>query len=108
MYRTFGGLLIWMSLYGSGGLAVPHPDAVTKGGGAWAQADEAEVARMTVDELKAKLAKDEQTFIVDSRCPGSYDGSDKKIKGAIRLTVDEFADHLKEIPRDKDIVIYCA
>ena len=66
-----------------------------------------EVERITVDELKAKIAKREPVTIIDSRSQSSYEASDTKIKGAIRISADEIESRLKEIPRDKEIVTYC-
>ena len=70
-------------------------------------AAEVEIARMTVEELKAKIEKNEPITIIDSRSQGSYGSTDSKIKGAIRILSDEVESRLKEIPRDKEIVIYC-
>ena len=72
-----------------------------------AQKTEVEVQRITVDELKAKLAAKEPVFIIDSRSQGSYGNSEIKIKGAVRIPMDEVESRLAEIPRDKEIVIYC-
>lgn len=69
--------------------------------------EESEVPRITVDELKAKLAKNAPVFIIDSRSQGSYDGSEIKIKGAVRIPADEIESRLSEIPRDREVVIYC-
>ena len=77
--------------------ATPHASAPS----------EAEIERITVDELKEKIAKNEPLTIIDSRSQGSYDGSETKVKGAVRITADEVPSRLKEIPRDKEIVIYC-
>src|ERR1044071_9403419 len=44
-----------------------------------------EIERIAVEELKAKIAKNEPVTIIDSRSQGSYDGSNQKIKGAIRI-----------------------
>jgi hypothetical protein len=71
------------------------------------QKPEGEVDRITVDELKAKFAKKEPVFIIDSRGPGSYDSSEIKIKGAVRIPMDQVESRLSEIPRDKEIVVYC-
>src|SRR5690349_15051749 len=71
------------------------------------QKTEGEVARITVDELKEKLAKNAPVFIIDSRSQGSYDSSEMKIKGAVRIPADEIEARLKEIPRDREIVVYC-
>lgn len=68
---------------------------------------EGEVPRITVEELKAKLAKNAPVFIIDSRSPGSYDNSEIKIKGAVRIPMDEVESRLSEIPRDREIVVYC-
>ena len=68
---------------------------------------EGEIARITVDELKEKLAKNAPVFIIDSRSQGSYDNSEIKIKGAVRIPADEIEARLKEIPRDREIVVYC-
>jgi ABC-type oligopeptide transport system substrate-binding subunit len=68
---------------------------------------EGEIARITVDELKEKLAKNAPVFIIDSRSQGSYDNSEIKIRGAVRIPADEIEARLKEIPRDREIVVYC-
>lgn len=67
-----------------------------------------EAGRMSVEELMAKIAKNEPITIIDGRSESSYDASDKKIKGAIRITNDELESRVNEIPRDKEAVIYCA
>jgi len=66
-----------------------------------------EIERITVEELKAKIAKNEPVTIIDSRSQGSYDGSNQKIKGAIRIPAGDIESRLKEIPRDKEVVVYC-
>ncbi|HEY7914471.1 MAG TPA: rhodanese-like domain-containing protein [Blastocatellia bacterium] len=66
-----------------------------------------EVERITVEQLKEKIDKNEPVFIIDSRSTGSYDGSDYKIKGSVRIPENEIEARLAEIPRDKPIVIYC-
>jgi flagellar basal body L-ring protein FlgH len=66
-----------------------------------------EVERITVEELKEKIAKQEPITIIDSRSQGSYDATTTKIKGAIRIPSDDVKSRLKEIPKDKLIVVYC-
>jgi hypothetical protein len=68
----------------------------------------AEPGRITVDELKAKLAKGEPVFIIDSRSEGSYSSSDKQIKGAVRIPPSDVELHLKDIPKDKELIVYCS
>jgi predicted LPLAT superfamily acyltransferase len=69
--------------------------------------EDADVERITVDELKAKIAKNEPVTIIDDRSQGSYESSETQIKGSIRITVDEIQSRLKEIPRDHEVVTYC-
>jgi hypothetical protein len=68
---------------------------------------EGEVPRITVEELKARLAKNAPVFVIDSRSQGSYDNSEMKIKGAVRIPMDEIEARLSEIPRNREIVVYC-
>jgi membrane-bound lytic murein transglycosylase B len=72
-----------------------------------ATAQDADVERITVEELKDKIAKNEPITIIDDRSQGSYEASEIQIKGSIRITVDEIQSRLKEIPRDREIVTYC-
>jgi hypothetical protein len=69
--------------------------------------EDADIERITVDELKAKIAKTEPVTIIDDRSEGSYESSETQIKGSIRMTVDEIQSRIKEIPRDREIVTYC-
>lgn len=66
-----------------------------------------EVERITVDELKSKMAKNDKIIIIDVR-GADYDASTTKIKGAIRIAPGEVEAHLKDLPRDKEIITYCA
>ena len=68
----------------------------------------AEIERITVEELKSKIEKNEPVTIIDARSKSSYGASDKKIKGAIRIAEENVAARAKDIPRDKEAVIYCA
>lgn len=68
---------------------------------------------ITAEELKAKLARNEPVTIIDVRETSSYVGSDNKIKGAIHLKVRRLQYRLsfpplKDVPRDSEVVTYCA
>jgi rhodanese-related sulfurtransferase len=67
-----------------------------------------EIECMTVEELKSKIEKNEPVTIIDARSKSSYGPSDKKIKGAIRVPEENVAARAKDIPHDKEVVIYCA
>jgi rhodanese-related sulfurtransferase len=72
-----------------------------------------EIERITVEELKAKLAKNEPVFIIDLRAINSFIQSPSKIKGAIHVKARRLRYRLgfapfKDLPRDREIVTYCA
>lgn len=67
---------------------------------------------ITADELKAKLSKNEPVTIIDVRSATGL-GSEQKIKGAVhvklrRLKYRLSLQPLKGVPRDRDVVTYCA
>ena len=68
---------------------------------------------ITAEELKVKVARNEPVTIIDVRETSSYVGSDNKIKGAIHLKVRRLQYRLsfpplKDVPRDSEVVTYCA
>ncbi len=70
-------------------------------------AEPAPVDRISVDELKRKLDRQEKVLIIDGRAGNSYLGSSVRIKGAIHITVDELASRIPGLPKNREIVIYC-
>ncbi len=69
--------------------------------------DSGDAERITVEELKQMLAKNQPVTIIDVR-GSDYDASDSKIKGAIRVPHGDMVAHLKDIPRDRPVVTYCS
>ncbi len=65
----------------------------------------AEVARISVAELKELLAANRPVTIVDVRTLDSYE---QKIKGALSIPLGELEARLGDIPRDREIVTYCS
>jgi biopolymer transport protein ExbD len=63
-----------------------------------------EVARISVDELILMMAQKKPVVVIDVR-HGDYS---TKIKGALQIPLDEIEARMKEIPRNKEIVTYCA
>src|ERR1700754_2907372 len=59
-------------------LPVIPPQAVTQTPASAEHKTEAEIPRITVEELKEKLAKNAPVFVIDSRSQGSYDNSEIK------------------------------
>lgn len=63
--------------------------------------------RITAQELKSKLDAKADIVIIDARDGRSWIGSAVKIKGAIHLTLSQLDEQLNDLPKDKEIVIYC-
>lgn len=71
------------------------------------QEELARMPRITVEELKYRVSRNEATFILDVRMPDDYDRAEKKIKGSVRISPFELKTRMSEVPRDKDVVAYC-
>jgi len=69
---------------------------------------ELHMARITVDELRLKLDKGENPFILDLRSDLELQQDPAVIQGAIHAALDEIETRHHEFPRDRDIVVYCS
>lgn len=58
-------------------------------------------------ELKAKIDRGENPFIVDLRHPLDILPDPRTLPGAVRLQPNELLARNAEIPRDRDVVLYC-
>lgn len=65
------------------------------------------MAKISVEELKARLDAGEAISVVDVRHPLALDLDPETIPGAINFTMEEIDYRHHEIPRDRDIVLYC-
>jgi membrane protein DedA with SNARE-associated domain len=67
------------------------------------------VPRIQVQELAALLASEDagRVLIVDVRSHGYYDGGSARIKGSIRIEPNNLEEEVKNLPKDKDIYLYC-
>lgn len=65
------------------------------------------MARITAGELKRKLDSHEDVAIVDLRHPLDLLVEPYSIPGSIRLPMEEVERRHSEIPRDRDVVLYC-
>ena len=68
---------------------------------------ELRMARITVDELKSKMDSGEDLAIVDLRHPLDLEANPHVIPGARHMLMEELEHRHHEIPRDRDIVLYC-
>lgn len=64
-------------------------------------------SRLEPQELKRQLDAGEQVFIVDLRHPLELLPDPFTLPGALHLSPDQLAARLHEIPRDRDVVLYC-
>ncbi|MGZ3648112.1 MAG: rhodanese-like domain-containing protein [Syntrophales bacterium] len=66
-----------------------------------------DVPKITVQELKARIDKGEDLVIVDVRTGNDYEASKIKIKGAVRIPIVQIEERYRELPKDKQIILYC-
>jgi membrane protein DedA with SNARE-associated domain len=65
------------------------------------------VARITPEELKEKMDGGEDIAVIDLRHSVEFDIDDAKLPGAIHLDPTEIENRHQEIPRAREIVLYC-
>ncbi len=68
---------------------------------------ELSAARLEPDELKRRLDAGEEVFIVDLRHPLELLPDPFTLPGAQHISPEALAARHNEIPRDRDIVLYC-
>ena len=65
------------------------------------------VARITADELKQKIDTGEDLLIADLRHELDFNSDPRIIPGAIRISMEEIETRRHELPRDREIILYC-
>jgi membrane protein DedA with SNARE-associated domain len=67
------------------------------------------IPRVQVQELAARLASQDASHvqIVDVRSHGYYDAGAARIKNSIRIEPNNLEEEIKNLPKDKDIYLYC-
>lgn len=67
------------------------------------------VPRVQVQELAARLASEDagKVQIIDVRSHGYYDVGAERILGSIRIEPNHLEEEIKNLPKDKDIYLYC-
>jgi molybdopterin/thiamine biosynthesis adenylyltransferase/rhodanese-related sulfurtransferase/molybdopterin converting factor small subunit len=69
--------------------------------------EEPAVAEITVTELKARLDKGERPLLIDVREPFEWKIANLGDFGARMIPMRELPEHLDELPRDQEIILYC-
>jgi phage shock protein E len=60
---------------------------------------------ITADDLRKKMEKGEDFLLLDVRTPGEHAAD--AIVGSRLLPVQELSFRVRELPRDKEIIVYC-
>lgn len=66
------------------------------------------IARITPEELKGKLDAGEDVLVVDLRHALDFDANPETIPGALHVDAAEMEEAADVIPRDREIVLFCA
>jgi rhodanese-related sulfurtransferase len=77
------------------------------------EAQQPAINMITAEELKSKMAKNEPVVIVDVRSPEGFANSTTTVKGSVHYKLRKLKYRLqyppfKDLPRDREIVTYCA
>lgn len=67
-----------------------------------------EVARIGVEELHRRLAGEDPPIVVDVRTVTAQGLERRRIPGALHVPLLEVERHVAELPREREIVFYCA
>jgi len=67
-----------------------------------------QMARITPEELRQRQESGEDTFIVDVRSSLAAQGDPFRIPGARHMLLEEVQKWAPEIPRDREVVLYCS
>jgi len=66
------------------------------------------MARITAEELRRKLDAGEPVVILDVRPAHALKQGGASLPGAVHLEPDRLGQWQRQIPRDRDIVVYCS
>jgi membrane protein DedA with SNARE-associated domain/rhodanese-related sulfurtransferase len=66
-----------------------------------------DMARITVEELRQQIEDGAAPVIVDVRSASAQTLELRRIPGALHVPVQDAARHLRELPRDREIILYC-
>ncbi|MGD9853014.1 MAG: VTT domain-containing protein [Nitrospirales bacterium] len=69
---------------------------------------ELRMARITVDELKGMMDHGHKVFVLDLRGALDHQADPYTIPGALRMTAEELEQRHGDIPRQGDVILFCA
>jgi membrane protein DedA with SNARE-associated domain len=67
------------------------------------------IPRVPADELARRLASDaaRKMLVADVRSHGYYDADSERIAGSIRIEPNNLIEEVKNLPKDREIYLYC-
>jgi membrane protein DedA with SNARE-associated domain/rhodanese-related sulfurtransferase len=65
------------------------------------------MARISADELYRQMDKGEIPLIVDVRSQTARELEPRRIPGALHVPLGAIDEHARDLPRDRDIILYC-
>jgi hypothetical protein len=66
------------------------------------------VPRVQVQELGRKLSEEkERILLIDVRSHGYYDSGAVRIQGSLRIEPNNLPLEIKQLPKEKDVYLYC-
>lgn len=63
--------------------------------------------RITKEDVKRRMDSGEEFVFIDVRNPGPWERTARKIKGAIRIALNELDSRIGSLPKNKPVVTYC-
>ncbi|HVN46287.1 MAG TPA: DedA family protein/thiosulfate sulfurtransferase GlpE [Steroidobacteraceae bacterium] len=67
-----------------------------------------DMARIDVDELYRRMQGDAVPVIMDVRSASAHGLDPRRIPGALQVPVQEVERHVRALPRDREIILYCS
>jgi len=65
------------------------------------------ISRISAEDLKIAIDRGERPFVIDLRHPLEFITNPRTVSTAIRISPDELPQRHAEIPRDREVVLYC-
>jgi rhodanese-related sulfurtransferase len=62
---------------------------------------------ITPQALKERMDEDKDILVLDVRRNADYEADKEMIPGALRRNPEQVDEWVQEIPKDKDVVVYC-
>ena len=65
------------------------------------------MARITVDDLRNLIDAGKSPIVVDVRTAAARSADPRRIPGAVVMSVDQVDDRVADLPREREIILYC-